>query len=106
MHGSLSRGVGPEPSAGASPRSRPWAATASPVSQSQAATSKAPSATATSRRAQAGPAEQRCAPPTVIVPCLLRLLASHLAHENAAGGSGESASPSSPNSSGSGVPSL
>ena len=106
MHRSLSRGAGPELSAGASPHSRPWAATTSPVSQSQTATSKAPRATATSRRAQAGPAEQRRDPPTVAVPCLSRLPVSHLAHENAAGSSGESASLSPPNSSGPGVPSL
>ena len=106
MHRSLSRGVGPGPSVGASPHSRPWAATTSPVPQSQAATSKAPRATATSRRAQAGPAEQRRGPPTVTVPRLSCLPVSHLAHENAAGGSGESASLSSPNSSGPGAPSL
>ena len=40
----------------------------------------------------------------VSVPCLLRLLVSRLAHENAAGGSGEGASLSSPDSSDSGVP--
>lgn len=36
---------------------------------------------------------------------MLHVLVSHLAHENAGGGSGESASLSSPNSPGSGVPS-
>lgn len=36
---------------------------------------------------------------------MLHFLVSHLTHENAAGGSGESASLSSPNSSSSGVPS-
>ena len=36
---------------------------------------------------------------------MLHLLVSHLTHENAAGGSGESASLSSPNGSDSGVPS-
>ena len=41
----------------------------------------------------------------VKTPCLLHLLVSHLAHENGAGGSGESAPRSSPNSPGSGVPS-
>ena len=51
MHRGPGRGVGSELSVGASPHSRPWAATTSPVSQSQAVTSKAPSATATSRRA-------------------------------------------------------
>ncbi|WP_432285488.1 hypothetical protein [Parafannyhessea umbonata] len=56
-HGSPGRGVGSELSVGASPHSRPWVATASPVEASQTVTPRAPGATSTRRRAQAGPAE-------------------------------------------------
>ena len=100
---SLSRGSGSAESVGASPHSRSYSATTSP-SGPTTVTSKAPIATATSREAIPGPAEQRRSPPALKEPCLSHLRVSHVTHAKGAPGSGESAARSDSNGSPSGVP--